>query len=378
MARTVASLQSRRRSARRYTMLVLLVLALFAGWTGLWKFAAGKAEETLNGWRAREAKEGHAYACGTQTIGGFPFRIEVDCDQASAVFRGSEPPFAIKTSRILLAAEVYRPTVLTGEFTGPLTVADPGQPPAFTANWRQGHVSLYGTPASPEQVSLTFEGPSVDRVAGGAHENLLSARLVDFTGRLAGGSVHDKPVIELSLRLERGSLPVVHPAATAPINADIAALLRGLKDFNPKPWPQRFREIQAANGRIDISRARVQQGETIAVGTGSLSITANGNLQGQLRVTVAGLEPFLNAIGAQHMVQNSRDMDKLAGMLDRFAPGLGEVARQQAGANLSAGINLLGEQTTLEGKRAVALPLRFEDGAVFLGPIPIGRAPALF
>jgi hypothetical protein len=57
---------------------------------------------------------------------------------------------------------------------------------------------------------------------------------------------------------------------------------------------------------------------------------------------------------------------------------LGDVARQQAGANISAGINMLGEQATLEGKRAVTLPLRFNDGAVFLGPIPIGNTPALF
>ena len=45
---------------------------------------------------------------------------------------------------------------------------------------------------------------------------------------------------------------------------------------------------------------------------------------------------------------------------------------------LVLGINLLGEQTTLEGKRAVTLPLRFNDGAVYLGPIPIGSTPALF
>ncbi len=71
-------------------------------------------------------------------------------------------------------------------------------------------------------------------------------------------------------------------------------------------------------------------------------------------------------------------MDKLAGALDRLAPGLGDVARSQAGANLSFGLNLIGEQTTLEGHRAVTLPLRFNDGTIFLGPIPIGNAPALF
>ena len=146
----------------------------------------------------------------------------------------------------------------------------------------------------------------------------------------------------------------------------------------PEPWAARFRELQAARGRIDVTQARVQQGESIAVGNGSLSINANGNLDGQLRVTVAGLEAFLNTIGAQQMVQTSPSMDKVAGALDRLAPGLGNIARQQAGATISTGINLLGEQTTLEGKRAVSLPLRFNDGAVMLGPIKIGNTPPLF
>jgi hypothetical protein len=39
---------------------------------------------------------------------------------------------------------------------------------------------------------------------------------------------------------------------------------------------------------------------------------------------------------------------------------------------------LLGQQTVLEGKQAVTLPLRIDDGTVFLGPIRIGDTPALF
>ncbi len=123
----------------------------------------------------------------------------------------------------------------------------------------------------------------------------------------------------------------------------------------------------------------MQQGETIAVGSGSLSLSANGRLDGQLRVTIAGLEPFLASINAEQAVQKSPDMDKVASALDRILPGLGGIARQQAtSSNFSLGINLLGGQTVLEGKRAVTLPLRFDDGAVFLGPIRIGNTPALF
>jgi len=78
------------------------------------------------------------------------------------------------------------------------------------------------------------------------------------------------------------------------------------------------------------------------------------------------------------MVQKSRGMDQLANVLDRLSPGLGDSAREKVGANIGLGLNLIGEPATLEGRRALTLPLRFDDGKVFLGPIPLGNVPALF
>jgi hypothetical protein len=43
-----------------------------------------------------------------------------------------------------------------------------------------------------------------------------------------------------------------------------------------------------------------------------------------------------------------------------------------------ASINMMGQPTELEGQRAVILPLRFNDGAVSLGPVLIGLTPPLF
>lgn len=372
------SLQSRRRTGLRYTILLFIVLALIAGWSGFWKFAAGKAQETIDGWRAREAKAGRIYNCGSQTVGGFPFRIEVNCDDASALFRSNQPPVELKTGSLVVVAQVYQPGLLIAEFRGPLTLGDPGKSPDFAVDWKLAQSSVRGTPQAPSRASLVFDQPVVDRLSGADRQNVLRAKHIEIHGRMAEGSAASKPVIEVALQLDQASAPSLHPAAIRPVDANVTALLRGLNDFAPKPWSVRFREIQAAGGRIDVTNARVQQGEILAVGGGSLSLNANGHLEGQIRVTIAGLEQFLAAIGAQQRVQNMPNMDKLAGALDRLAPGLGEVARQQAGANISVGINMLGEQTTLEGKRAVTLPLRFADGSVFLGPIPIGNVPALF
>lgn len=374
----MAMTESPRRRTGRYIALLVLVAAACVGWTILWFYAANRAEATLDEWRVREAASGRVYACGSESIGGYPFRIEVTCDQASAQFRNGQLPIDLKAGRLLVAAQIYDPSLLIGEFRGPLTVAATDRTPPVIVNWKLFQSSVRGTPSAPERVSLVLDKPVIERVVGGNQQIWLRAEHAEIHGRIAEGSVASNPVVELALQLAAASAEAIHPGAATPIDADITAVLRGLTDFAPKPWADRFREIQAAGGRIDISQARLRQGESVAVGGGSLSLDANGRLQGQLRVTVAGLEPLLKSIGAEQMVQASPHMDRLAGALDRFAPGLGKMARQQVGANISTGINMLGEQTTLEGKRAVTLPLRFEDGVAMLGPIRIGEVPALF
>ena len=372
------SFQSRRRTGRRYTILVFLVLALAGGWTWFWTYAADRAHQTLNDWRAREAKAGRVYECDSQSLGGFPFRFELECAQAVAELRKEASPLQIKTGRVVLAMQVYDPTLLIGDFTGPVTLTEPGQQLNIVANWKVGQASVRGTPREPERASLVFEQAVVDRTDVGAPQNLLRASRIELHSRIAKGSADSNPVIEMVLRLAQASMPGLHPAAVVPVDGDITLMLRGLKDFAPKSWAARLREIQAANGQIEIAQARFKQGETLAVGSGALSLNADGRLQGTLNLTVAGLEPFLKAIGAEQMVERSSSMDKLASKLNKFAPGLGDAARKQLGANLGAGISMLGEATTLEGRNAVALPLRFDDGAMFLGPIAIGKTPALF
>jgi hypothetical protein len=371
-------LVSEKRGIGRYVALLLLVVALFGGWSWFWFYASAKVETSIEGWRAREAKAGRLYACGSQTIGGYPFRFELNCGEASALLKSSQPPLEIKSRGVLVAAQVYDPTLLITEFHGPLTIASPGQAPDVVVNWKLAQSSLRGTPAAPERMSLAVDLPAVDSVSGGTQKTLWRARRLEIHGRIAEGSVRDHPVVEAVLRLSGATAEALHPAAAAPVDADITTVLRGLADFSPKPWEARFREIQASGGGIDVTQARLQQGESVAVGSGTLTVNANGRLEGQLQVTVAGLEQFLSAIGAQQMVQQSPGVDRIAGALDRIAPGLGGVARQQAAANIGLGINLLGQQTTLEGKRAVTLPLKFNDGAIYLGPIPIGKMPALF
>jgi Uncharacterized protein conserved in bacteria (DUF2125) len=57
---------------------------------------------------------------------------------------------------------------------------------------------------------------------------------------------------------------------------------------------------------------------------------------------------------------------------------LGGVVRESASAGLIETIKRLGEPSKLDGKPAVALPLRVTDGIVYVGIIPVAVVPALF
>lgn len=359
---------------------LILVVVLAAAWSGLWFYAADRAETLVDNWRAEQAQAGRAFTCGSQQIGGYPFRIEVRCTDAGAELRDSQPPVALKLKEILVVAQVWDPTLLISEFIGPLTAAEPGKAPYLSADWTLAQASVRGTPKAPERASLVVDGLKLDSLNGNG-QHLADARHAEFHARVQFGSWPHNPAIDLALKLEGASAPVVSPYAAQTLDADVTAVLHGMKDLAPKPMPVRLREWQAASGRLEIQKARVEQGQTLAHATGTLGLSPRGRLDGNLRLVVAGLERLIPAMTGERP-EGQMNLDRPAPALDainRAVPGIGGVVRAPAQTQLQAGLlALLGPPTELEGKRAIVVPLRFDDGAAKLGPIPIGQVPPVF
>ncbi|MGA2818552.1 MAG: DUF2125 domain-containing protein, partial [Xanthobacteraceae bacterium] len=103
-----------------------IVVVLAIAWVWLWYYSASVADRTLAGWVEREAAAGRVYSCGSQSIGGFPFSIRARCANAAAEVKNYQPPFAVQAQAVTFAAEVFYPTRLVGDVTGPLTLADFG------------------------------------------------------------------------------------------------------------------------------------------------------------------------------------------------------------------------------------------------------------
>jgi len=394
------SLAPRRRPLWRLFIMPILLVVAALGWSAFWFYSASQVDSASDAWRAREAKSGRIYDCAKRSVAGFPFRLEVRCDGVSVSLSSqtagqaaTQAPVTAKLGEILVVAQVYDPKLLIAEFTAPATVYDRGQQPSMTVNWRTARSSVVGLPGVPQRASIVFDDSSIDRVNGTVQAPLARAKHIELHGRLAEGSALDRPVIETVLKIESGSVQEVHPLLAEPFDADARTMLTGLKDFSPKPWPQRFREIQAAGGHVEIVQSRIAQGDLVAVAAGTLGLSANGRLDGELQMTVAGIEKVIPALGIEKMLDEgvpqstldrvapgvkTSDVNNLFSALDRAIPGLGKVAKQNANVGVAVGINALGKEAVLEGKKARAFPLRFVDGTVYLGPLKVGQVPALF
>ena len=363
-----------------------VVVLLVAVWCGLWYYAAGIADRTMSGWMAREASAGRVYSCGSQTISGFPFRIAADCTTAGAAINSTQPPFAVSAKDISVAAQVYQPTMLVGEITSPLTVAEPGQPPRFIANWSRARGSVSGLPPEPDSVSVILDHPHVDQIAAANGTTIFAADNAEFHGRIVGGSAANNPVIDALLTFAAATTPTLHPLLADPAQGEVEAVFRGFKDLTPKPWPQRFREMQASGGSIEITRLRFERADATIVGAGTLTVNANGKLNGLIRIGIVGLEKIVPKLGIDRLI--GRGLDKLNGgsgqaqqglnALDRLMPGLSGVVRDSASASVIDSLNKMGQPTEIDKKPAIVLPLNFSDGFVSLGMVPLGEVPALF
>jgi hypothetical protein len=185
-------------------------------------------------------------------------------------------------------------------------------------------------------------------------------------------------VLDLTLHLA-GASAAFHTLTAQPLNGDIEAVVRGLADLSPKSWADRMREMQAAGGNIEIKSFRLTQANAVVAGAGTLTLNADGKLDGVIRVAIVGLEQIVPTLGIDRMIAQGVDQwSGTSGTLDRLVPGLGATIRQTANATVIENLKKMGEPTTVDNRPATLLPLRFVNGAVYLGMLRIGEVPALF
>src|SRR5260370_13905381 len=122
------TLAPRRRPLWRLFIAPVLLLIAAVVWSAFWFYAASQVDVQADAWRDREAKSGRVYDCARRSVAGYPFRLEIRCDDASVSLisqtPGAQAPITATLGEILRLAQVYDPQLVIAEFDEPHTISD--------------------------------------------------------------------------------------------------------------------------------------------------------------------------------------------------------------------------------------------------------------
>src|SRR5262245_39765514 len=99
----------RRRPLWRLLFMPVLVLIAAVVWSAFWFYSASEVGVRADAWRAQEAKAGRVYDCGNRSVAGYPFRLEVRCEDASVALvsqtANAQAPVTARLGEILVVAQ---------------------------------------------------------------------------------------------------------------------------------------------------------------------------------------------------------------------------------------------------------------------------------
>ncbi len=333
---------------RRLLLLAAVLLLAAGGWAVFWFGAADRAEAALELHLARAAEQGMVIDCAERRFGGFPFRLEFDCDKPSFDLDGSGKTYA-KGERLRVVSMVWAPFRLVALLDGPAIARTPDTVEPVRAEWSSARASAELSTDALDRLSVEF----IDLRLGPG--STAAARIIPNVA-MKRFEAHGRPVPE---DLSGGDLDFAGRAVdldiiaadgrTVPLlSLDLDTTIRKALPilFAPAETAEKLKSWQAAGGRVEIRRFRGAIGDTaLADGSGTLATDAAGRLEGRIKARMAGIERLL-------------------------APAGGAIAQ--------LGPMILGPETELEGRSARSVIVDFKEGRVRIGPLGIGNLPPLY
>ena len=347
---------SKRRSLRRsLAVLILLLILLGAGWTGLWYLVAGRLAAHVASWEQQERAQGWTIAHGTPRRTGWPMAAGITLPDVSVSGGAQYLPGGVawQTGSVTLALDIRHPNALFIGINGRESLKVAGGPTmpfqatkfigrmALLPGDRPGLVQLHAmdllvaltkADGTPEPFSIGELAAAVQadgRADAQADALVVAATMtdVDLPPNLLPGFARSLQTAAFDIAIS-GPLPAGGTAADAPA-ATAAA------------W-------QKAGGSLALRLLHVADGRLTLDGQGRFQLDAFLRPAGSMTVTVAGLDETL----------------------DRLAKN-GVLSRQEAIAITA----MLGLMMRPPEPHLLQAPLSLREGLVSLGEIPVVRLP---
>ncbi|RVT86550.1 DUF2125 domain-containing protein [Rhodobacteraceae bacterium CCMM004] len=330
-------------------MRILVAIAVIAAalWGGYWFVGATAVERALAAWIAERRSDGWVADYATLDTRGFPNRFDttltdLDIADPATGWAWTAPFFQI-------LALSYRPTHVIAVWPEAQSLATPLERIDIASDTLRASVVFEAdTALTLDRATLVAEAVRL-RSNAGWNAALAEARLA--TRQTAARPLaHDLGFEARDLVLAEALRDGLDPTGLLP--GTVARLAVDATVAFDAPW-DRF-AVERARPQptaIDLRLAEAQWGDLALKLAGSLEVDAEGRPEGEIVVKAT----------------NWRDMIAIAVASGALPEGM--AGTLEGGLGLLAGLS--GDPKTLD------VPLRFADGRVSLGPIPLGPAPIL-
>lgn len=324
---------------------ISLLVMLVAAYALAWGYAAQRVHAGLEQLAADVALRGGSADWRTMTVGGFPFSVTAT---AEGVELALSDGLRWTADRVVARAQPWRWQHIALALGEEQTVRGPDATPFDArASGGEGAIRLNGR-AQPVAAELTLRDFALDLPA------LAERPAVDLAlGTVTVGVEQDPPRLgPLTVHLDARDI-LLPQAVQAPLGRQVARLAFSATSAPPPPTVATAPALaawQAAGGRLALDRLMLDWASLSLSGAGVGGLDAALQPQGRLDVEISGLQEGVAALAES-----------------------GALAPRDA-AIAMAGVGLLGGG---DPNRPVALPLTVSDGMLRLGPIPLGRLPAI-
>jgi len=270
---------------KRIIILGSVVLAVVVAWSLAWLVLAGLVKQQIAAQAQADGITSPQITCQTLDVGGFPFRFDADCTQASIV--SGDMVFDLPGLRA--SVRVYAPTHMLASALGPLQVSDTFTGTRNSVSW------------STLEASVRLSDWRIARAS-------VSARDVVWSDTLFGqNQIAATPLVELHLfdipeqhdaQRQTAALAgymlandLAYPALTlSDTNAEVQLELSGLPD-DVRNWgdPNLLPSLQAADGQLKIIAVRGTDAGSTLDAEGALALDAQGQIDGQITIASTGV-----------------------------------------------------------------------------------------
>ena len=324
---------------RRLIAIAAILVILAGAWTAGWFWLASWVDGNFDAALAEVRERGIAVECADRTTVGFPFAMRVQCSRAALT--DPQSGVAAEVPGASGGASVLSPTRAELRLESPARVAGAPLLQPAELRWEEAAINVGIGMSGPRALSFDTSGFTTEIALADLPK--LQVSVAEGAGSAAvsrnGGTALAATFSGLAVVADGVALPPFDGQFEGTVSVSPRALAGG--DFRPPISAEGIHaSLSSGDARIDLS--------------GSLTIDAEGVLDGEVRLQIAGTEALPTLIEA-----------------------LPERYRKHANA-AAGGLIAFGRPTTLDGRPASELTVTITRGEAEVGPVEVTLPRLLF